>query len=385
MISEGSFLDPQHDNSSFGMKKTSNLGALLSNSTNSKNSSLSRELFGFRRKARRYFETTTQRFREHCNERDGVKNTEDSKNSLMEARNEESMQSKLMMDMLFEKANNGPRQEIEKVSGDGKYGVHISTTPRSVPELICEAVYHDVHGELLLASPGTESIDLTSNNDKRVVIFQDLPRNTGIKNLLAQIHGGPLEKILYAYDDRLGADRIAYVEIHFLFSSDANRFMHFSRYHLFKVNGIHLIPQWANKDVLELSNNSMEHIRQFVDLDKCKSIQNFDSVGARRCLIMKKYTKKHRPICKELNPKSRIYDLDIRQIKNDFNRFGHILDVSPLISRKICLQISFHDIRSAIEAMKSYETTNSFINDRYYRDWSIWYGKDIVDKPCIEV
>ncbi|CAG98301.1 Ssp2p [Kluyveromyces lactis] len=385
MISEGSFLDPQIEATLYGQKKASNLGTFQTNSTASKTSSLNRELFGFRRKARQYFETTTQRFREHGNDKELMRAGVNYKPRSEDEEMEELNKSKLMMDMLFEKANHGSKQDFDKLGGTGKYGVHISSTPKSVPELLCEAVYQDVHGEISLASPESESIDISNSAGRRVVIFQDLLKNIGVGTLLAQVSGGPLEKVLYAYDNKTGSRDVVYVELHFLFPDDAAQFMKYARFHLFKVNGVHLVPHWGVIDSLDSSEKSLLDIQQYVHPDFCKDIQNFDSTGARRCLIMKKYSRKHKSISTELNSKSHIYDLDIQQIIDDFNQFGQVLEVSPLISRKICLQISFHDIRSAIEAMRSYETSNSYINGKYFKDWSIWYGKDIVDKPCIEV
>lgn len=379
MISEGSFLDPQAAANIYGQKKASDAGTMLTNSTNSKTSSLNFELFGFRRKAKQYFETTTQRFREYGIDKDLIRGSINSRPNSQDETGENN-QSKIMMDMLFEKANNGAKQEIEKISGGGKYGVHISTTPKSVPELVCEAVYQDVHGEILLGSPGSELAEMSTNEQRRIVIFNDLPKNIGVGALLAQIGGGPLEKVMYSYGDKHDSNNVSYVELHFLFPADAAHFMKFARFHLFKVNGVHLIPRWGQKD-----SGSPSDIQQYINPDLCGNIQNFDSTGARRCLIMKKYSRKHKSLSKDLNPKSHIYDLDIQEIIKDFNQFGQILEISPLISRKICLQINFHDIRSAIEAVKSYETSNSYLNDRYSKDWSIWYGKDIVDKPCIEV
>ncbi|CDO95839.1 unnamed protein product [Kluyveromyces dobzhanskii CBS 2104] len=385
MISEGSFLDSQVDATSYAHKKTSRISTFQTDSTASKTSSLNRELFGFRRKAKQCFETTTQRFRELGNDKESIRTSVNIKPKSEVEGGEELNKSKLMMDMLFEQANHSCKHDTEKSGAVSKYGVHIVTTPKSVPELLCEAVYQDVHGELSLASPDSDSTGISNAKERRIIIFQDLPKNIGVGTLLAQVGGGPLEKVLYSYDNSGRSSNIVYVELHFLFFNDAAQFMKYARFHLFKVNGVHLIPRWGLTDSFDSSGNSLYDIQEYVHPEFCKGIQNFDSTGARRCLIMKKYSKKHKSVCKELNPKSYIYDLNIQQIIDDFNRFGQVLEVAPLISRKICLQISFNDIRSAIEAMKSYETSNSFINDRYFRDWSIWYGKDIVDKPCIEV
>jgi hypothetical protein len=60
------------------------------------------------------------------------------------------------------------------------------------------------------------------------------------------------------------------------------------------------------------------------------------------------------------------------------------LEITPVISKKLCLAIHFYDTVSAINAKKEFDGKTTEIYEKY-KDWTLWYGKDLCDTPCLNV
>lgn len=223
---------------------------------------------------------------------------------------------------------------------------------------------------------------------RRVVHIKNFSSFVGLRSVIAQINGGPLEKIIIL-DDPIpiknnqivaGQLRKSILEIWFLRSDDAESFMRFSLSGMFIINGFHYEPQWAPPDHKSEKQNTY-HTSPGLSI-----LQDMNEHGARRCLVLKKHVTKrvksssrHYP-----SPKSHLSDINILEINQDFGAFGDILDVTPVISRKLCVAIHFFNIEAAILAKRSFEDETSNFHAKY-KEWTLWYGKDPADKPCINI
>ncbi|OWB78482.1 hypothetical protein B5S32_g2676 [[Candida] boidinii] len=99
-----------------------------------------------------------------------------------------------------------------------------------------------------------------------------------------------------------------------------------------------------------------------------------------------------------------VSDFNIEEIRNDFMGYGKIIDILPIISRKMAFSIQFFDISSAVKAKKDCEHCPNEGNEAgseeevgnfkdalarsatqkemwsKYRNWYIWFGKDPTDR-----
>ncbi|KAG2734342.1 hypothetical protein G9P44_002348 [Scheffersomyces stipitis] len=225
-----------------------------------------------------------------------------------------------------------------------------------------------------LSKPHSRNISRRSqeNNSQRVVVISGIPHNTEVNSILAQVCGGPLERLVYKDNSAL--------ELFFIFPEQANQFYKYvNGSGLFIVNGKPLKVEWADK------SNTEDYTGLHSPIPK--SLMN-DVVyyGSRRILIFAKFipNKKLKSGTKMFYPDPEIHfstDLNIAQIKQDFAKFGSIIEVGPVISRKLCFSLHFTDIRSAILAKSECELEGSAIHQKY-GSWIIWYGRDTTDKPC---
>ncbi|KAG7662274.1 uncharacterized protein J8A68_004168 [[Candida] subhashii] len=203
---------------------------------------------------------------------------------------------------------------------------------------------------------------------KRVIVLTNIINSMGINSVLQQVCGGPLEKIISLPDGT--------IELYFIFPEHAKQFYTYGKATgLLMVNGQKLRVEW--KDEGEGGYHPQLSKALLTDI-----ISN----GCRRCLILSKVVpgKRLRNGDKMFYPEADIHysqDLDIEEVRSDFSEFGYILDIGSVISRKLCFSIFYDDIRSAIFAKLELETIGSELNLKY-KSWSVWYGKDITDRPC---
>jgi len=227
---------------------------------------------------------------------------------------------------------------------------------------------------------------------RRVVQLKNFSSFVGIKSVLAQVCGGPLERVAIIRSGSSSSQQLQLqtnynqlknntLELWFLYPHDADSFMTFCSSGMFLINGFHYEPQWAPKH-----HQHKPHETYHLQPDESVSEQMINH-GARRCLILKKYIPKRvKPSSKHLypSPNSHLSELNIEEIKFDFTTFGKIIDVTPVISKKLCVAIHFFDVESAINAKKSFLDHSSGFYMKY-REWTLWYGKDPAEKPCINI
>ncbi|KAK6458576.1 uncharacterized protein RJT20DRAFT_4168 [Scheffersomyces xylosifermentans] len=210
---------------------------------------------------------------------------------------------------------------------------------------------------------------------QRVVVISGIPNSAEVNGVLSQVYGGPLERLVF--HENGGSHTL---ELYFLFPDHAKRFMAYATCtRLFIVNGVPLTVEWASK-------SNTEDLDSFHPLVPKPLLQDVVHHGSRRCLIFSKVIagKKIREPNKMFYPEPTTHfskNLNISEIKNDFSKFGAILDICPVISRKLCFSLQYADIRSAILAKMEVELDGSTINMKY-GGWYVWFGRDITDRPC---
>lgn len=213
-----------------------------------------------------------------------------------------------------------------------------------------------------------------SKAGRRSVLLHGIPGNTAIGNVVAQIRGGALEKIVY----HKTADPC--LEVHFLSAAKANLFLKYAtETGLFMVNGKHLDVSWAQASREETPS----HLPAYI-------VEEVDYFHASRMLVLSQPVEGK--VAKDYRSK-RVYpvpeenfsnDFDAESVKWDFHRFGTIVEIMPVISKKLSVSIQFADIRSAVMAKKAFDKKESAFAHKYSA-WALKYARDPTNKPCFEV
>lgn len=202
------------------------------------------------------------------------------------------------------------------------------------------------------------------------VVLKDVPENTGLESIISQIKGGPLKRITVVNDSDSGitTDTILF---EFLYLADAIEFMKYANTNMFKVNGIHHQFMWDDKHKIDNQKSTCS-----------LPIEEMKEPRKTRCLILKSnYRKKVR----RYNPKmtNTILNFDPEEVQTDFSIFGEIQALTPIISRRLCISIVFMDILDSIKAMECLQNPTTYMHKKYYKKWTIWYGPDLTDQPCL--
>jgi hypothetical protein len=259
------------------------------------------------------------------------------------------------------------------------------------------------------------------NPEFKIVAITDIPKKISISSLLNEIYGGPLEKIelvrkdnfqfyndekLYKLNHPINWDKVS-IFLHFNKYEDAKKFYQYSKTGIFRINDVYLNTIWIPKidENIEDSNN----IKKNLLISKLMKSEE----KARRVLVLKKpllYDKKRNY---KVNRRENLYsnailnyseDFNVEEIKKDFEAYGKLIEILPVVSRKLCFGIQYYDVRSAIKVKRIIQSsnnkseTNEFNNKTIddgefdelneqdlqmrnkYQDWHVWYGKDPADK-----
>lgn len=207
-----------------------------------------------------------------------------------------------------------------------------------------------------------------SKKNSSKINFRNIPKNTGIPSIISQVSGGGLREISVSYKDKKNKV-IEEFQIEFKDRENASKFMKYSSSNYFKVNGVHISPEWS-------FNTNLEH--------SPLNLKTFNKKEVSRALILKQHPNRVRKFskCKEISMP--LYPLNIAEIVNDFSIFGEIISVAPVVSRKLCVSIFFMNIESAIKAIEEFQRSGSPFSIKYSKAWLIWFGKDTTDIPCME-
>ncbi|AGO11383.1 AaceriACR135Cp [[Ashbya] aceris (nom. inval.)] len=376
MTSQGTFLEnyATKDNDSLRSKMLSIASLMSGNSSTNSISSKEKERFGLRKLARSYLKASNRAEKP-------VNKTENQDNNEVSGA---PYAKKMLIGKIHTKSGTKIYLDTNKSRESlliRKHHSHEASDEdeSSVPQLKYDGDYDPVLGKLLINSSSEEEDSewLESGlQDKCLVVLRDFPAGTGLKSVLNQVQGGALKHITPQYKKE--TNQLKSVELEFLCPEDAQHFMEYGRHAVFQINGVHLRPRWGIQSLSENFEASLNaNQRDGLNLYAPSS----------RCLLLKKQGSKNpkHSTCHYPSPRSHICDLNVQELKKDFSQFGNILDISPMISRKLCVQINFYDIKSAMEALQSYKNANSPLNRKYAESWTIGYGKDITDKPCVHV
>lgn len=369
------------------------------------------EIFGFRRFARNYFLQSNKEEKQASRSTLSSNNNNNNIKIKKGSDNTGADDSKLSISVI----NPGPHTQTHLLNVKGEFFDGTSQhVEYEVPEL-----YQDDSDEIFLNSSNEEylSAKLMDNyyrkyKDNKTIVMCNLPYRTGIGSILSQVTGGPLENLMIykvansnyvqqSNENNLTA--LKKVEITFMNPQDASQFMSFGRTSMFRVNGIHIKPEWSNNDNDTQDNNKNFDYKNFLkdDPNQLKEVS--------RCIILKKFSTcsdstnnaqnhrhnndciaslnsnpSHNPQDKD-NGKTCRVNMNISELREDFGAFGSILEVTPIISRKLCFSISYQDVGSAVKAMHDFDNIYSSLHNKYFKKWTMWYGKDITDRPCLEL
>ncbi|CCC68244.1 hypothetical protein NCAS_0B01600 [Naumovozyma castellii] len=323
------------------------------------------ELFGFRRFARSYLiPSSKQRGRDLTNNPyDSIAKFSPSKKSyfncisgLPPTEREEINHEEIYISSVY------PITKVDKLEVKGELSEYknISGGP--------EKMYtEDNDGDIEMVSSISSYRNWEIFYDRRSVTIENIPTYTGMYSILNQISGGPLEKFCY-YRNENSRQATYTMTLNFLSSNNAQDFMKFGKTNLFKVNGFHLQPKWSSVEGSVSSQTNSAKSK----LAKTGCICRY--------IILKRHSGK--TTCTKVPI---LEYVDIQEIRKDFGCYGGIVEITPVISKKVCLSIGYYDIYSAVRAMVAYENSSTDLHKKYFQSWTLWYGNDISERPCLEI
>ncbi|CUM66459.1 uncharacterized protein PRCAT00004123001 [Priceomyces carsonii] len=249
----------------------------------------------------------------------------------------------------------------------------LNSSKSSLENIVTDSENKILHEIKLQNKPSLETLA-----SRRIIVVKNIPPGAGINGFLAQVCGGPLERVVF-HELR----QFSTAELHFIFSEHARKFYSYGTdTGLLVLNGIHLRLEWAdgtNTEDLDIIHPSIPRylMNEIIDY------------GSRRCLIFSqvipgkqiRHDKKlHYP-----NPETHFSrDLKVEDIRRTFSIYGELIDIASVISRKLCFSLHFADIRSAVIAKKECQTPGTEVNSKYGH-WTVWFGNDHTDRPCLQV
>lgn len=210
----------------------------------------------------------------------------------------------------------------------------------------------------------------------KVVKLKNIPKNTGVNSIVSQISGGPLENIILERSKPL-SESLTSIVVEFVQQRDADQFMKLSKTNFFKINGQHFSFDWARQERFsEMNSSKLEEIPTENEPNFEKKLKDVS-----RILIMKRVTNRKKMIKLSIDSETPLQSLNIEDIRNDFLKYGPIQDITPVISKTLCISVIFLNRKSAMNAMNDLNNEKSRIHSKYSKYWTIWYGKDITDRP----
>lgn len=244
---------------------------------------------------------------------------------------------------------------------------HINTNTR---DRITEFGFYDrtdTQAKYASNSSDKENIDVAPT---RFVVLRNVPLSDKC-SILSQVCGGPLERISTVACSKDHEDASA-IQLCFMRLSDAENFYRYSNSGLFIINGVRIMTNFGSYTTEDQTDTLSESIKNEVL-----------SQGARRCLILKRSVKNSQKflIKHEDHSKQMLADLDVKQVRADFSKYGEIIDIAAVVSKKLSFAVHYCDVRSSIMAKRELNSVGTELNKKY-SSWTVWYGKDPCDRPC---
>lgn len=211
----------------------------------------------------------------------------------------------------------------------------------------------------------------------KVVAIRSFGHTTSVLCILEQVRGGRIEKMI------CHRGRNSWLEIRFLSAASASHFANYATHTGFVVvNGIRpqvtlLLEFSMEKPQLQRSSNS--GLMQLVISENASRVLHLSKV------IPSKASHLVSGNCTYPNPELNFSgDFDAETLKWDLVMFGGIVEIMPLVSRKLAVAVQFSDIRSAMMAVLAmHDTSSAFF--KKYSDWEVKYGRDPGDRPMYAI
>lgn len=239
-----------------------------------------------------------------------------------------------------------------------------------------------------------DKLILPEDPDCRSIILSGFSKGTSASSILSLVRGGPLEKVTFVNGeaellgqgfhskDKSGTFptyiRYPAVVLSFLYPADALRFMEYATgSSLLRFHNKPLSAQWAYKWYIKSLRESplALHIIDEVLANK-----------ASRFVILSRSSRKTITDVPQGHKHPSAYGcfsvtFNCNELKFNFSQFGQIVEVTPILDRKLAVCIQFADIRSAILVMHTFKSKNSVLSVKYSL-WNIQYLRDAADLPC---
>lgn len=206
---------------------------------------------------------------------------------------------------------------------------------------------------------------VATHDGGRKLIIAGLPPGTGAAGVLSQMCGGPLE--LVSFQDGV----VPSMEVTYMYHQDLERFYRYAASDLFRVNDRVVHAKWVTEE-------PTTHYPKWV-------VREVQSTRPRRVLVMSKVVagKPMRLPNVMHYPKAKTHislDFDIDAARHDFRKYGEIIEVGAMVSRRLTFSVHFADVHLAVMAKRDIETSGTHLHSTY-GNWTCLYGRDPADRP----
>lgn len=196
--------------------------------------------------------------------------------------------------------------------------------------------------------------------ESRCVFFSRVPQTISPAAFLAQASGGPLEQVEAVLSKNHKSTYV--LKLSYMAEHHAIKFSEYAATGRFLVNGRALIPDKRGTVTVGTKGDSHDNALQYMMKHRI-----------RRVIVLRARKDFKGPGDSRL--------ISIEHIRLTFSSFGAIISITPMISTKAEIRIQYADVRSAIQAKRTFEDGSDPLYREYARNgWWISYAEDPVDK-----
>jgi hypothetical protein len=223
-----------------------------------------------------------------------------------------------------------------------------------------------------------------------VIYLSSVPSSVGLSSIIAQVSGGPLEKIISKPDPSM--PNMAIIELHFLHSGSAQRFYRFASSGRLRINGRVYYPQKQLRGPVPPRAEKVKEAMLYGGACRCVVLmmrENIDQGQTHGRSVVKSDLQVRRPDFGKSDiegkpPRSPVtLEFTIDDIKGTFGTLGRIIQISPMARKRVTICIQYADTKSAISATEMFvESVDHPLWQKFYKRWGIAYGLDPTDRTC---
>lgn len=241
----------------------------------------------------------------------------------------------------------------------------------------------------------TKSIQiLREDSSRRCIVLSGFPKGTPNTSIISLVRGGAIEKLTFLNGEAeqmeqdicsevrksllSGSIKYPVMILSFLYPADASRFMEYvNDKSLLKFHNKPLSAHWAHDNSLQFSvgYHLAPHIAQEIDANHASRYVIL-SRSSRKTIIDIPHGHRHPQAYSCFST-----TFNCNALKTDFAQFGQIIEVVPLLDKKLAISLQFADIRSAILVMHTFKSKTSVLRSKYSL-WTLRYLPDIANYPC---